>query len=163
MSVTTIPLTKAGHARMKEEVQRLIQQERPKWSEAIARARELGDLKENAEYHSAKDQQGMVEARIRFLQHQLQHAQVIDVAAIPRTGKASFGVTVCLENVETEAQVVYQLVGEDEADLSAGRLSVSSPLGKACLGKQANDIIEVQTPNGLIEYELIAVHYQEDS
>ena len=159
MTVKQIPLTKGGLDQLKYELDRLIQKERPRLSQAISRARDLGDLKENAEYHSAKDQQGIVEARIRFLQHQIQHAHVIDVASLPQTGKVTFGTTLTLINCETDMTFRYQLVGEDEANIKQNKISIQSPIARACIGKRADDVVEVETPEGIIEYEIASVEY----
>ncbi|MCY1541280.1 Transcription elongation factor GreA [compost metagenome] len=132
---------------------------RPQITQAIAEARELGDLKENAEYHAAREQQGMVEARIRDIEGRLQNAQVIDVAALPRTGKVIFGVTVDIANVDTDETVTYQIVGDDEADIKRGKLSVSSPIARALVGKEEGDVVTVRTPSGVVEYEIVEVRH----
>jgi len=132
---------------------------RPQITQAIAEARELGDLKENAEYHAAREQQGMVEARIRDIEGRLQNAQVIDIASIAPTGKVIFGTTVDIANVETDEQVTYQIVGDDEADIKQGKLSVSSPIARALIGKEEGDVVAVKTPSGLIEYEIVEVRH----
>ena len=132
---------------------------RPQITQAIAEARELGDLKENAEYHAAREQQGMVEARIRDIEGRLQNAQVIDIASIAPTGKVIFGSTVDIANVETDEQVTYQIVGDDEADIKQGKLSVSSPIARALIGKEEGDVVAVKTPSGLIEYEIVEVRH----
>jgi len=132
---------------------------RPQITQAIAEARELGDLKENAEYHAAREQQGMVEARIRDIEGRLQNAQVIDIASIAPTRKVIFGTTVDIANVETDEQVTYQIVGDDEADIKQGKLSVSSPIARALIGKEEGDVVAVKTPSGLIEYEIVEVRH----
>ncbi|HAQ85569.1 MAG TPA: transcription elongation factor GreA, partial [Pseudomonas sp.] len=128
---------------------------RPKLSHDIGVARELGDLKENAEYHAAREQQGMVEARIRDIEGRLQNAQVIDVSSIPHTGKVIFGTTVEIANVETDERVTYQIVGEDEAEIKLGKISVGSPIARALIGKVEGDVAVVKTPGGLVEFEIV--------
>lgn len=153
------PMTVQGARALEEELKHLKTELRPQITQAIAEARELGDLKENAEYHAAREQQGMVEARIRDIEGRLQNAQVIDVTAIPHTGKVIFGVTVEIANVETDETVVYQIVGDDEADIKQGKLSVSSPIARALVGKEEGDMVVVKTPSGTIEYEIIEVRH----
>ncbi|HCL74618.1 MAG TPA: transcription elongation factor GreA, partial [Pseudomonas sp.] len=126
---------------LEDELKHLKTVLRPQITQAIAEARELGDLKENAEYHAAREQQGMVEARIRDIEGRLQNAQVIDIASIPHTGKVIFGTTVDIANVETDEQVSYQIVGDDEADIKQGKLSVSSPIARALVGKEEGDVV----------------------
>jgi transcription elongation factor GreA len=130
---------------------------RPKLSQDIGTARELGDLKENAEYHAAREQQGMVEARIRDIEGRLQNAVVIDVTSIEPTGKVIFGTTVEIANTETDDRLKYQIVGEDEADIKAGKISVGSPIARSLIGKEQGDIVVVKTPSGTVEYEIIEV------
>ena len=130
----------------------------PQITQAIAEARELGDLKENAEYHAAREQQGMVE-HASATSSRLQNAQVIDIASIAPTGKVIFGTTVDIANVETDEQVTYQIVGDDEADIKQGKLSVSSPIARALIGKEEGDVVAVKTPSGLIEYEIVEVRH----
>ncbi|HAB91233.1 MAG TPA: transcription elongation factor GreA, partial [Pseudomonas sp.] len=132
---------------------------RPKITADIATARELGDLKENAEYHAAREQQGMSEARIRDIEGRLSGAQIIDVTTIPYTGKVFFGTTVEIANVETDETVTYQIVGEDEADLKQGKISVTSPIARALVGKEEGEVVVVQTPGGLMEFEIIEVRH----
>lgn len=153
------PMTVQGARALEEELAHLTKVRRPALSQAIAEARELGDLKENAEYHAAREEQGMVEARIRDIEGRLQHAVVIDVTAIAHTGKVIFGTTVDIANVETDESVTYQIVGEDEADIKAGKLSVSSPIARALVGKEEGDVVAVQTPSGLVEYEIVEVRH----
>ena len=119
----------------------------------------LGDLKENAEYHAAREQQGMVEARIRDIEGRLQNSVVIDVTTIPKTGKVIFGTTVEIANVETDESVVYHIVGEDEADFKLGKISVGSPLARALIAKEEGDVVAVKTPGGVIEYEIVEVRH----
>ena len=157
--MTKFPMTIQGARALEEELKHLKTVLRPQITQAIAEARELGDLKENAEYHAAREQQGMVEARIRDIEGRLQNAQVIDIASIPPTGKVIFGTTVDIANVETDEQVTYQIVGDDEADIKQGKLSVSSPIARALIGKEEGDVVAVKTPCGLIEYEIVEVRH----
>lgn len=157
--MTKFPMTVQGARALEEELKHLKTELRPQITQAIAEARELGDLKENAEYHAAREQQGMVEARIRDIEGRLQNAQVIDVTAIPHTGKVIFGATVEIANVETDETVVYQIVGDDEADIKQGKLSVSSPIARALVGKEEGDVVVVKTPSGTVEYEIIEVRH----
>ncbi|WP_120995923.1 transcription elongation factor GreA [Stutzerimonas urumqiensis] len=157
--MTKFPMTVQGARALEEELKHLKTVLRPQITQAIAEARELGDLKENAEYHAAREQQGMVEARIRDIEGRLQNAQVIDVSAIAHTGKVIFGTTVDIVNVETDEQVSYQIVGDDEADIKLGKLSVSSPIARALIGKEEGDAVAVKTPSGLVEYEIVQVRH----
>lgn len=157
--MTKYPMTVQGARALEDELKHLKTELRPQITQAIAEARELGDLKENAEYHAAREQQGMVEARIRDIEGRLQNAQVIDVASIPQTGKVIFGTTVDIANVETDETVTYQIVGDDESDIKRGKLSVSSPIARALVGKEVGDVVAVKTPSGLIEYEIVEVHH----
>lgn len=153
------PMTKAGADQLEAELTRLTREDRPNIVKAIAEARAHGDLKENAEYHAAKERQGFIEARIRDIESKLGNAQVIDVTSVPNTGKVIFGSTVELVNIDTDETVKYQIVGEDEADLKLGKISVTSPIARAIIGKQAQDEVEVKTPGGLVEYEVVNVDY----
>lgn len=153
------PMTVQGARALEEELAHLTKVVRPKLSQDIGEARELGDLKENAEYHAAREQQGMVEARIRDIEGRLQHAVVIDVTTIPHSGKVIFGTTVDIANCETDETVTYQIVGEDEADIKIGKLSVSSPIARALVGKEEGDVVAVKTPSGLVEYEIVEVRH----
>ena len=157
--MTKYPMTVQGASALEEELKHLKTELRPQITQAIAEARELGDLKENAEYHAAREQQGMVEARIRDIEGRLQNAQVIDVASIPHTGKVIFGTTVEIANVETDETVTYQIVGDDESDIKRGKLSVSSPIARALVGKEEGDVVAVKTPSGLVEYEIVEVRH----
>jgi transcription elongation factor GreA len=152
-------MTVQGARALEEELAHLTKVVRPKLSLDIGTARELGDLKENAEYHAAREQQGMVEARIRDIEGRLQNAVVIDVASIAHTGKVIFGTTVEIANCETDESVSYQIVGEDEADIKQGKISVGSPIARALVGKEEGDVVVVKTPNGLIEYEIVQVRH----
>lgn len=154
-----VPLTKAGAEALKEELNHLKKVLRPQITQAIADAREHGDLKENAEYHAAKEQQGLSEARIRHLEAILSNAQIIDVTALNKTGKVVFGTTVHLVNIDNDEEVVYQIVGEEEADLKHGKISVTSPVSRALVGKEEGDEVKVQAPAGSITYEIVRVEY----
>lgn len=157
--MTKYPMTLQGARALEEELKHLKTVMRPKITADIATARELGDLKENAEYHAAREQQGMSEARIRDIEGRLSGAQIIDVTTIPYTGKVFFGTTVEIANVETDETVTYQIVGEDEADLKKGKISVTSPIARALVGKEEGEVVVVQTPGGLIEYEIVEVRH----
>ena len=157
--MTKFPMTIQGARALEEELKHLKTVMRPKITADIATARELGDLKENAEYPAAREQQGMTEARIRDIEGRLSAAQIIDVTTIPYTGKVFFGTTVEIANVETDETVTYQIVGEDEADLKQGKISVTSPIARALVGKEEGEVVVVQTPSGLIEYEIIEVRH----
>lgn len=160
MSQVRYPMTVAGEKALREELHRLKTVDRQRVSAAIAEARAHGDLRENAEYHAAKEQQGMMEARVRDIEAKLSNSVVIDVSKIEPTGKVIFGTTVDLLNLKTEQRVTYTIVGEDEADLKAGKISNTSPIAKAMLGKEEGDVINVQTPGGVVEYEIEAVHHR---
>ncbi|MCQ4348179.1 transcription elongation factor GreA [Pseudomonas stutzeri] len=157
--MSKFPMTVQGARALEDELKHLKTVLRPQITQAIAEARELGDLKENAEYHAAREQQGMVEARIRDIEGRLQNAQIIDVTAIPHTGKVIFGTTVEIANCDTDESVTYQIVGDDEADIRAGKLSVSSPIARALVGKEEGDVVIVQTPSGKVEYEIVEVRH----
>ncbi|ADC71215.1 MULTISPECIES: transcription elongation factor GreA [unclassified Thioalkalivibrio] len=153
------PLTVTGAEKMKAELKKLKGEDRPRVVNAIAEAREHGDLKENAEYHAAREQQSFIEGRIRELEGKLSNAQIIDVTALPQTGKVVFGVTVVLEATEDGRQVTYKIVGEDEADIKQNMISVSSPIARALIGKEEGDVVTVQAPGGETEYEILEVRY----
>lgn len=157
--MTKFPMTIQGARALEEELKHLKTVLRPKITADIATARELGDLKENAEYHAAREQQGMSEARIRDIEGRLSAAQIIDVTTIPYTGKVFFGTTVEIADVETDESVTYQIVGEDEADFKLGKISVTSPIARALVGKEEGEVVVVQTPGGLMEYEIIEVRH----
>ena len=159
MSITKYPMTVQGARALEEEHLFLSKTERPRLSQAIGEARELGDLKENAEYHAAREEQGMVEARIRDIEGRLQNSVVIDVTTIPHTGKVIFGTTVVLANTETDDEVTYQIVGEDEADVKQGKLSSSAPIARAIIGKEEGDTVVVKTPSGTVEDEIVEVKH----
>jgi len=155
-----IPLTSAGAERLKEELKELKTVKRPAVIDAIATAREHGDLKENAEYHAAREQQGFIEGRIKELESVLSNAQIIDVAKLPQTGRVVFGCTVDLFDLETEQEVSYQIVGDVEADINENRIAVSSPIARALIGKEEGEEIAFEAPGGTKEYEITAVHYK---
>lgn len=154
-----IPMTKKGEQALRAELEKLKSEDRPRVIEAIAEAREHGDLKENAEYHAAREQQGFIEGRIRELEHKLSHANVIDVMSLAQNGKVVFGTTVELEDSDSGEEMTYKIVGEDEADIKAGKISVGSPIARALIGKEEGDVAEVQAPGGVREYEIVAVEY----
>jgi transcription elongation factor GreA len=158
--VSTIPLTVRGAQLLKEELQRLKQIERPAVIGAIAEARLQGDLSENAEYDAAKEKQGFIEGRIAELESKLATAQVIDPKALETDGRVVFGATVDLEDVETGDTVTYQIVGDDEADIKSGLISVSSPIARALIGRSEGDIAEVLAPGGRREYAIVSVSYE---
>lgn len=157
--MSKVPMTVIGERRLREELNRLKRVERPRIVQAIAEAREHGDLKENAEYHAAREQQSFAEGRIQDIEGKLGNAQVIDVTTIPCTGKVIFGTTVELINVETDATVTYRIVGEDEADVKNNLISVGSPIARALIGKEEGDVVVVRAPSGNIEYEIGEVRH----
>jgi len=152
-------MTVGGAERLREELSDLKTNQRPKITQAIAEAREHGDLKENAEYHAAREQQSFCEGRIKEIEGKLADSEIIDVRTIPHSGKVIFGTTVTLYNLETEASVTYQIVGEDEADVKNGKISVGSPISRAMMGKQEGDEIVVKAPSGDVEYEIERVEH----
>lgn len=154
-----VPMTVAGAERLRAELEELKTERRPRIIAAIAEAREHGDLRENAEYHAAREQQSFCEGRIKEIEGKLADAEVIDVRAIKPSGRVIFGTTVTLLNVATDASAVYQIVGEDEADVRAGRISVGSPIARAIMGKEVGDEIVVKAPAGDIHYEIEAVEH----
>lgn len=154
-----VPMTVQGEAALREELDRLKKVDRPRISQAIADAREHGDLKENAEYHAAREQQSFAEGRIMEIESKLAGAQVIDVTQIAPTGKVIFGTTVTLLNVDTDATVVYRIVGDDEADVKNNLISVSSPIARALIGKEEGDVVVVRAPGGDTEYEIDRVEH----
>ena len=157
--MTKIPMTKYGADLLKKELEELKKVKRPNVINAIAEARAHGDLKENAEYHAAREQQSFIEGRIREVEAKLSHAQVIDVSQMENTGKVIFGATVQLVHLDNDSKVSYQIVGEDEADLKQGKISFNSPIARALIGKMEGDAVEVQAPGGLIAYEIDSVKY----
>jgi transcription elongation factor GreA len=157
--MSKVPMTVAGEASLRAELEQLRKVERPRISKAIAEAREHGDLKENAEYHAAREQQSFAEGRIMDIESKLAEAQVIDVTRLNKTGKVIFGTTVDLINVETDETVRYQIVGEDEAEVKSNKISVTSPIARALIGKEEGDVVVVRAPGGDIEYEIDEVHH----
>ena len=155
-----IPMTVQGAEQLKEELHNLKSIERPKITLAIKEAREKGDLKENAEYHAAREQQSFTEGRIKDIEAKLSNAQIIDIRNMPQTTKVIFGSTVTLLNLEDQKKVQYKLVGEDEADLKSGKISITSPLARSLIGKDQDDVIELKMPNGITEYEIVKVDYE---
>jgi transcription elongation factor GreA len=155
-----IPMTIEGAGRLKTELHRLKTIERPKVIQAIADARSHGDLSENADYDAAKERQGFIEGRIANVETKLANAQVIDPTAIEADGRVVFGATVEIEELDSGERNRYQIVGEDEADIKAGRISVSSPIARGLIGKEAGEIVDVQTPGGVKRYEIIDVRYE---
>ena len=153
------PMTLAGEIALRKELDRLKRVERPSIVEAIAEARAHGDLKENAEYHAAREQQSFAEGRIMEIEGKLSNAQVIDITTIPKSGKVIFGTTVDLINLETDGKVTYRIVGEDEADIKSHMISVGSPIDRALIGKEEGEVVVVKAPGGDIEYEIDQVHH----
>lgn len=158
--MATIPITKRGAEKLKAELHRLKTVDRPAVIAAIAEARAQGDLSENAEYDAAKDRQGFIEGRIQEIEGKLSAAQVIDPSTLDAEGRVVFGATVKLEEEDTGEAVTYQIVGEDEADIKAGKISYSSPIAKALIGKFSGDVAEVRAPGGVKEFEIVDVRYE---
>ena len=154
------PITLNGLEKLKEELVYLKEKKRPEIVAAIAEARSHGDLKENAEYHAAREQQSFTEGRIKDIEAKLSNAQIIDIKNMPKSTKVIFGSTVTLLNLDDEKRVKYKLVGEDEADLKIGKISITSPLARSLIGKDQNDIVELKMPSGVTEYEVIEVLYE---
>ena len=155
-----VPITVRGAEKMRVELEKLKSVERPRIIEAIAEARAHGDLKENAEYHAAREQQSFTEGRIKELEAKLSNAEIIDVTKINANGKCVFGATVDLVDAESGDQVTYRIVGDDEADIKQGLISISSPIARALIGKQVDDVAKVQAPGGVREYEITDVRYE---
>lgn len=158
--MSKVPLTKRGAEKLREELKYLKTVERPRIIKAIAEARAHGDLKENAEYHAAREQQGFVEGRIKEIEGKLSHANIIDVASLDAGGKVVFGATVDLADEDTGSEITYQIVGEDEADIKAGRISVNSPIARALIGKMEGDVATVMAPGGERTLEIVEVRYE---
>lgn len=154
-----VPMTKSGEEALRVELENLKTVQRPKVIQAIADAREHGDLKENAEYHAAREQQGFIEGRIQDLEFKLANVQIIDVTTLPQNGKVVFGTTVELEDTQSGETMTYKIVGEDEADIKKNLLSNTSPIARALLGKEEGDVVEIKVPGGVKSLEIIAVHY----
>ncbi len=153
------PMTVDGAEKLRVELHRLKTVERPRIVQAIADARSHGDLSENAEYHAAKEQQGFVEGRIAELESKVSSAQIIDPRAVNADGKVVFGATLNLMDEQSEQEVTYQIVGDHEADIAQGKISISSPIARALIGKVEGDVVEVQVPNGVRSYEILEVRY----
>ena len=157
--MSKVPMTLAGSEALREELDHLKKVERPKIVQAIAEAREHGDLKENAEYHAAREQQGFCEGRIQEIEGKLSNAQVIDVTKIAPSGKVIFGTTVTIINCDTDETLTYQIVGDDESDVKASKISVNSPIARSLIGKEIGDIVVVNAPGGELEYEIDEVQH----
>lgn len=154
------PMTTEGAAALRKTLDHLKNVARPKVSNAIAEARAHGDLKENAEYHAAREEQGIIEAQIKDIEHRLNLAQVIDIKNIPQTGKVVFGTTVVLEDLDTEQEVTYKIVGQDESNIAEGLLAYNTPIARALIGNEEGDTVEIETPGGNKNYEIIEVLYK---
>lgn len=157
--MSKVPITVRGAEKLKAELQQLKSVDRPRVVEAIAEARAHGDLKENAEYHAAREQQGFIEGRIKDIEAKLSHATIIDVTTVNANGKVVFGATVDVADADTGDELTYQIVGEDEANIRQNMISISSPIARALIGKEEGDVAEVQTPGGLRELEIVEVRY----
>lgn len=157
--MSLIPMTVHGAEKLREELNYLKSVKRPKIIQDIADAREHGDLKENAEYHAAREAQSFCEGRIQEIEGKLSNAQIIDVTKLPNNGKVIFGATVTIMNTESEEEVTYKIVGDDEADVKANMISVNSPISRGLIGKEIDDVVTVQTPTGKLEYEIVEVLY----
>jgi transcription elongation factor GreA len=157
--MSKVPFTVEGAETLRAELKQLKNVVRPRITQSIAEARAHGDLKENAEYHAAKEEQGLSEARVRDIEAKLSNAQVIDISTIPKSDKVIFGVTVVLYDTDTEAEVRYKIVGDDEADIASGKLSISAPIARAIIGKREGDEVDIATPGGRKCYEITEVHY----
>jgi transcription elongation factor GreA len=155
-----IPITVAGAEKLRAELHRLKTVDRPNVIQAISEARAQGDLSENAEYDAAKERQGFIEGRIKEVEAKLANAQIIDPKTLEADGRCVFGATVDLEDLASGAKVTYQIVGDDEADIKDAKISIGSPTARACIGKSAGDVVEVQAPGGVREYEILDVRYE---
>ncbi|MCU7845418.1 MAG: transcription elongation factor GreA [Candidatus Thiodiazotropha sp. (ex Monitilora ramsayi)] len=158
--MSKVPLTARGATKLHDELKQLKSVERPKVIKAIAEAREHGDLKENAEYHAAREQQSFIEGRIKDIEGKLSHAQVIDVTKLEANGKVVFGATVVVLELDNDAEFTYQIVGDDEADIKNNLISISSPIARVLIGKQEGDDVFLQTPGGAREFEILEVRYE---
>ena len=158
--MSKVPLTVRGAERLREELKKLKGVDRPKVIQAIAEARAHGDLKENAEYHAAREQQGFIEGRIQDIEGKLSNAEIIDVSQINANGKVIFGATVLLSDEDSGNEVTYQIVGEDEADIKAGRISINSPIARGLIGKEEGDVVTIRTPAGEKQFEIVEVKYE---
>lgn len=157
--MSAIPMTVQGAERLRTELHELKSVKRPAIIQAIATAREHGDLKENAEYHAAREQQGFCEGRIQDIEAKLSNAQIIDITKLPNTGKVIFGSTVTILNLDTDEEVTYRIVGDDEADIKNNLISVNSPIARGLIGKTADDVVNITTPKGVVEFEITDVKY----
>ena len=157
--MSRVPMTIEGEKALQDELHRLKTIERPRITQAIAEARAHGDLKENAEYHAAREQQGFSEGRIQEIEGKLADSQVIDIKNIPNTGRVIFGVTVTIVNVDTDEKKTYQIVGDDEADIKFNKISVNSPIARGLIGKSVSDSVTITTPGGVVEYEVDRVEH----
>lgn len=157
--MTRYPMTIEGAEKLREELDRLKKVERPRVVAAIAEAREHGDLKENAEYHAAREEQGFIEGRVMEIEGKLSNCQIIDVTKIPHTGKVIFGTTLDLLDVDTDQEITYKIVGDDEADIKQGKLSVNSPIARGLIGKMEGDEVQIETPGGVKCYEILEVKH----
>lgn len=153
------PMTTEGAAALRTELQRLKMEDRPRVSKAIAEAREHGDLKENAEYHAAREEQGFIEGRIQEIEAKLSAAQIINIRDIPVSGKVIFGTTVTIINTATDEEKTYQIVGDDEADIKKNKISVNSPIARGLIGKEEGDVAKIETPSGMVEYEIDQIQH----
>ena len=158
--MTKTPMTVHGAEALRVECEKLRTQDRPRVIGAIAEARAHGDLRENAEYHAAKEEQGLIEARIRDIEAKLANATIIDITKLPKQDKVIFGATICVVNTDTDETLEFQIVGVDEADIKQGKISLDSPLARAAIGKSVSDEIEVRTPNGVQAYEIVRIDYK---
>ena len=154
-----IPMTVEGEAALRVELEKLKKEDRPTVIQAIAEAREHGDLKENAEYHAAREQQGFIEGRIQDIESKLSLCQIVDISQIPEGDRVIFGSTVTIINTETDQELKYRIVGDDEADVKAGMISYQSPIARAHISKEIGDVVNVHTPGGEVEYEIDDVSY----
>ncbi|MBT1451002.1 transcription elongation factor GreA [Glaciecola sp. XM2] len=158
--MNSYPMTADGAKKLREELEQLKTKDRPRIIKSIAEAREHGDLKENAEYHAAREQQSFCEGRIQDIEGKLSNAQIIDVTKLPNTGKVVFGVTVTILNTETDEEITYKIVGDDEANIKQKMISINSPIARGLIGKSLDDIASIQTPSGVVEFEIIEVLYK---
>ncbi|CAM5217609.1 transcription elongation factor GreA [Alishewanella longhuensis] len=158
--MSLIPMTVQGAEALRLELNELKSVKRPAVIQAIAEARAHGDLKENAEYHAAREQQGFIEGRIQDIEGKLSNAQIIDITKLPNNGKVIFGATVTILNLDTEEEVTYRIVGDDEADIKNNLISVNSPIARGLIGKEADDVVNITTPKGVVEFEITAVQYK---
>ena len=153
------PLTMKGSEKLRAELRRLKTEDRPRVIQAIAEARAHGDLSENAEYHAAREQQGFIEGRIKYIEHELSHCEIIDVAHLPASVRVVFGATVILEDQDGGAEVAFQIVGEAEADVRLGLISITSPIARALVGKSEGDVVDVAVPGGTRAFEIVTIRY----